>query len=203
MFLPNGDAPRTGDIFRQPDLARTLRAMAAAEKKALAAGATRVKAIEAVRDYFYRGEIAHKIDEFMKANGGLLRYEDMAAFHVAAGRSGLHHLPRLHGLQARLLEPGPGHDRDSEHPRRLRPVRQMGYNSADYIHTVVEALKLAYADRDTYYGDPKFTKIPADALLSKEYGAERAKLIGRRGLARFPARQRGAQPAQASLLSPT
>ena len=75
VFLPGGRVPQPGDIFRQPDLARTLRSMAAAEKKALAAGATRDKAIEAVRDYFYRGEIAHKIDEFMKANGGLLRYK--------------------------------------------------------------------------------------------------------------------------------
>ena len=73
-------------------------------------------------------------------------------------------------------------------------------NSADYIHTLVEALKLAYADRDTYYGDPKFVKIPAERLLSKEYGAERRKLISARGFAGFPAGQRGAEPAQASLL---
>jgi gamma-glutamyltranspeptidase/glutathione hydrolase len=57
-------------------------------------------------------------------------------------------------------------------------VAQMGYNSADYVHTIIEALKLAYADRDTYYGDPKFNKIPTDKLLSKQYGAERAKMIG-------------------------
>ena len=81
-FLPNGRPLRTGEIFRQPDLARTLRAMAEAEKKALAAGATREAAIDKVRDYFYRGEIAHKIDAFSKANGGLLRYEDMAAFKL-------------------------------------------------------------------------------------------------------------------------
>src|SRR5690349_1636231 len=66
VFLPNGRVPRPGDIFRQPDLARTLRSMAEVEKKALAAGASRGKAIDAVRDYFYRGEIAHKIDEFSK-----------------------------------------------------------------------------------------------------------------------------------------
>ena len=81
-FMPDGRVPLPGEIFRQPDLARTLRAMAAAEKKALAAGATRAAAIDAVADYFYRGEIAHKIDAFMQANGGLLRYEDMAAFKL-------------------------------------------------------------------------------------------------------------------------
>ena len=70
---------RPGEIFRQPDLARTLRSMVEAEKKALAAGASRAKAIDAVRDYFYRGDIAHRIDAFSKQNGGLLRYEDMAA----------------------------------------------------------------------------------------------------------------------------
>ena len=93
-FVPNGKVPRPGEIFRQPDLARTLRAMAAAEKKALAAGASREAAIDAVRDYFYRGEIARKIDAFSKANNGLLRYEDMAAFHLAPGGSGLHRFPR-------------------------------------------------------------------------------------------------------------
>src|ERR1700686_5508779 len=81
-FMPNGKLPQVGEIFRQPDTARTLRAMAEVEKKALASGATRVAAIDKVRDYFYRGEIAHKVDAFSKANGGLLRYEDMAAFKV-------------------------------------------------------------------------------------------------------------------------
>src|SRR5580658_3870264 len=81
-FMPDGRVPAPGEIFRQPDLARTLRGMAEAEKKALAGGASRTAAIDAVRDYFYRGEVAHKIDAFMKANNGLLRYEDMAAFRL-------------------------------------------------------------------------------------------------------------------------
>jgi gamma-glutamyltranspeptidase/glutathione hydrolase len=82
-FMPNGHTPAVGEIFHQPDLAKTLRAMVAAEKKALASGAKREAAIDAVRDYFYRGEVARKIDAFSKANGGLLRYEDMAAFKLA------------------------------------------------------------------------------------------------------------------------
>lgn len=177
VFLPGGKMPRPGDIFRQPDLARTLRSMAAAEKKALADGASRDKAIEAVRDYFYRGEIAHKIDAFMKANGGLLRYEDMASFHVQPEEAVS---TTYHGYT--VYKPGFW----SQGPAMIETLNiltnfdltAMGYNSPDYIHTVIEALKLAYADRDTYYGDPKFSKIPADKLLSKEYGAERAKLIG-------------------------
>lgn len=176
VFLPGGKTPRPGDIFRQPDLARTLRSMAAAEKKALAAGASREKAIDAVRDYFYRGEIARKIDAFMKANGGLLRYEDMAAFHLQPEEAVS---TTFDGYT--IYKPGFW----SQGPAMIETLNilsnfdlpAMGYNSADYVHTVIEALKLAYADRDTYYGDPKFTKIPADKLLSKEYGAERAKLI--------------------------
>ncbi len=189
---PTARCCSAGNIFRQPDLARTLRYMADVEKKALAAGASRAKAMDAVRDYFYRGEIARRIGEFSKQNGGLLRYEDMAAFHVAPEEAGLHHLPRLHRLQARLLEPGPGHDRGPQHSGRLSHRRDGARIPPTTSTLMAEALKLAYADRDTYYGDPKFNHIPAEALLSKEYGAERRKLISRRSVARIPAGRRSA-----------
>ena len=174
-FLPNGRPLRTGEIFRQPDLARTLRAMGEVEKKALAAGATREAAIDKVRDYFYRGEIAHKIDAFSKANGGLLRYEDLAAFRVQPEE------PVSTTFKGyRVYKNGFW----SQGPAMIEALNildgfddQPAFNSPAYIHRVVEALKLAYADRDTYYGDPKFSHIPADVLLSKEYGAERRKLI--------------------------
>ena len=174
-FLPNGRPLRTGEIFRQPDLARTLRGMAEAEKKALAAGATREAAIDKVRDHFYRGEIAHKIDAFSKANGGLLRYDDLAAFKLQVEE------PVSTTFKGyRVYKNGFW----SQGPAMLEALNildgfedQPAFNSAAYIHRVVEALKLAYADRDTYYGDPKFSHIPADVLLSKEYGAERRKLI--------------------------
>jgi gamma-glutamyltranspeptidase / glutathione hydrolase len=174
-FLPNGRPLRTGEIFRQPDLARTLRAMVDVEKKALVGGATREAAIDKVRDYFYRGEIAHKIDAFSKANGGLLRYEDLAAFKVQPEE------PVSTTFKGyRVYKNGFW----SQGPAMIETLNildgfddQPTFNSAAYIHRVVEALKLAYADRDTYYGDPKFTHIPADILLSKEYGAERRKLI--------------------------
>jgi gamma-glutamyltranspeptidase / glutathione hydrolase len=176
VYMPGGRVPQVGEIFHQPDLARTLRGMVAAEKKALAAGANRAKAIDAVRDYFYRGEVAHKIDEFSKANGGLIRYEDMAAFRVEPEEAVS---TTFHGYT--VYKPGFW----SQGPSMIETLNilegfdlpHMGLNSADYIHTLVEALKLAYADRDTYYGDPKFVKIPAERLLSKEYGAERRKLI--------------------------
>src|ERR1700722_4302517 len=176
-FLPDGRVPLPGEIFHQPNLARTLRSMAAAEKKALAAGASRAAAIDAVADYFYRGEIAHRIDAFMKANGGLLRYDDMAAFKLQPEEpvsSDFHNY--------KVYKPGFW----SQGPAMLEALnilegydlRSMGFNSAEYIHTITEALKLAYADRDTYYGDPKFNNIPADTLLSKAYAAECRKQIG-------------------------
>jgi len=176
-FAPDGHAALTGEIFRQPDLARTLRSMTDAEKKALAAGATRVAAIDAVRDEFYRGEIAKKIDAFMKANNGLLRYEDMAAFHLTPEDPVS---TDFHGMH--VYKPGFW----SQGPTMIEALNMlsgynltaMQHNSADYIHTLVEALKLAYADRDTYYGDPKFVKIPEDTLLSMKYAEERRAQIG-------------------------
>jgi len=176
VYLHDGHIPRVGDIFRQPDLARTLRSMAEVEKKALAGGADRTKAIDAVRDYFYRGDIAHRIDAFSRQNGGLLRYEDMAAFRLEPEPAVS---TTFHGYT--VYKPGFW----SQGPSMIEAlnilegfdIADMRLNSAPYIHNLVEALKLAYADRDTYYGDPKFVKIPAERLLSKEYGAERRKLI--------------------------
>jgi len=177
VFLPDGRVPRIGDIFRQPDLARTLRSMVDVEKQALVKGASREKAIDAVRDYFYRGEIAHRIDDFSQKNGGLLRYEDMAAFHVEPEPAVS---ATFHGYT--VYKPGFW----SQGPSMIEALNilegfnlaDLKLNSSDYIHTLVEALKLAYADRDTYYGDPRFVKIPTERLISKEYGAERRKQIG-------------------------
>jgi len=174
-FMPNGKLPQVGEIFRQPDTARTLRAMAEAEKKALAAGAPRVAAIDAVRDYFYRGEIARKIDAFSKANNGLLRYEDMAAFRLTVEDA---LSTTYHGYT--VYKPGFW----SQGPAMLELLNIMdGFegkptlNSAEYIHRAVEAMKLVYADRDTYYGDPKFNQLPTQVLLSREYAAERRRQI--------------------------
>jgi gamma-glutamyltranspeptidase/glutathione hydrolase len=176
-FAPDGHAALTGEVFRQPDLARTLRSMVAAEKKALAGGATRIAAIDAVRDEFYRGEIAKKIDAFSKANNGLLRYEDMASFRLTPEDPVS---TDFHGM--RVYKPGFW----SQGPTMIEALNilsgynlaAMQHNSAEYIHTLVEALKLAYADRDTYYGDPKFVKIPEDTLLSMTYAEERRAQIG-------------------------
>jgi gamma-glutamyltranspeptidase/glutathione hydrolase len=186
VFLANGAPAKAGNVLRQPDLARTLRSMADVEKKALAAGATRAKAMDAVRDYFYRGEIARRIGEFSRQNGGLLRYEDMAVSTT------------FHGYT--VYKPGFW----SQGPSMIEalnilegfPIGEMQLNSADYIHLMTESVKLAYADRDTYYGDPRFNRIPTDILLSKAYGAERRKLIGTQASLEFRPGQIGDNPPQ-------
>ncbi len=193
VFLPNGRPPQVGEIFHQPELAHTLRSMIEVEKKALAGGAGRAQAIDAVRDYFYRGEIARKIDAFSKENGGLLRYEDLAAFHLQPEDPVS---TTFHGYT--VYKPGFW----SQGPAMIEALNildsydliGMRHNSAEYIHTLVEALKLAYADRDTYYGDPKFNHIPEERLLSKEYAAERRKLIAATASQDFRPGQIGPHP---------
>src|SRR5262249_23644288 len=138
--------------------------------------ASRAAAIDAVHDYFYRGEIARKIDAFSRDNRGLIRYEDMAEFRLQPENPVS---TTYRGYQ--IYKPGFW----SQGPSMIEALnilegydlRSMKLNSAEYLHTMAEAMKLAYADRDTYYGDPKFVKVPADRLLSKEYGAERRKMI--------------------------
>lgn len=176
VYLAGGRPPRAGEIFRQPDLARTLRAMAEAERKALAAGAGREAAIDAVRELFYRGDIARRIGRFCSENGGLLRYEDMAAFRLEPEEA-----PSVSYRGYTVHKVGFW----SQGPVMLEALnllagfdlRGMGHNSARYIHTVTEALKLAFADRDAWYGDPRFTPAP-ERLIQPEYAAGRRELIG-------------------------
>jgi gamma-glutamyltranspeptidase / glutathione hydrolase len=172
-FFPDGNLPVRGQVFRQPDLARTLRAMATAEEKTRG---DRVKKIDAVRDYFYRGPVAKKMGAFSEANGGLITYADIAAFHAEIDT------PRTTTFQGyEIVKPGFW----TQGPVLLEmfnllegyDLKEMKHNSPQYLHTLVEAAKLAFADRDKYYGDPHFSKIPEQELLSKTYAAERRKLI--------------------------
>jgi gamma-glutamyltranspeptidase/glutathione hydrolase len=201
-FMPDGKVPMPGQLWKRPDTAHTLRMMADAEHKALAAGKSREQAIDAVRDYFYRGEIAHKIDTFSKANKGLLRYEDMAAFHLEVEEP-------LSTTYRGYTVYKPGFW--SQGPSLLQALnilegfdlRSLGFNSADYIHKLDEALKLAYADRDTYYGDPKFSKIPPE-LLTKEYAAKRREQITNQASLSFqpgsPGGVRGQHPSESAMV---
>jgi len=173
VYLPSGEA-KAGDIFRNPDLARTLRKLVEAEKAASAKG--RHEALKAARDRFYKGDIAREMARFSEEHGGLFRYEDFAEYAakietpVSSDYRGYQVFKNPSASQGptelialNLLE---GYD-----------VKSMGLNSADYIHTSIEATKLAMADREKFLGDTDFIKIPYDALLSKDYARDRRKLI--------------------------
>jgi gamma-glutamyltranspeptidase/glutathione hydrolase len=173
FFLPGGKVPERGTVFHEPVLAAMLRELVAVEKKSKG---KREAKIVAVRNYFYQGSIAKRVGEFSAKNGGLIRYEDMAGFHAELDK------PRTTTYRGyEIVKPGFW----TQGPVMLEmlnmlesyDLKAMGHNSPEYLHTVVEAAKLAFADRDRYYGDPKFSKIPEETLLSKEYAAERRKLI--------------------------
>ena len=173
FFIPGGVAPERGTIFREPTLAKTLRALAAVEKKT---PGDRAAKLRAVRDYFYKGTLAHQIAAFSEHNGGLITYRDLAGFHAETDT------PRSTMYRGyEVVKPGFW----TQGPVMLEALnllegfdlRSMGQNSPEYLHTVVEVVKLAFADRDRYYGDPKFSHIPEEILLSKDYAADRRKLI--------------------------
>ncbi|MGH9931103.1 MAG: gamma-glutamyltransferase family protein [Pyrinomonadaceae bacterium] len=174
IFLPNGEVPKVGDIFVQTDLAHTLREIVAAEKKG--AAKNRHAGLIAARDYFYQGPIARRIGDYMQHHGGLIGAEDFARFHARVGSPVKADYHGYEIYKAGFWTQGPalvetlnlldGYD-----------LKALGHNSADYIHTLTESLKLALADRDHYYGDPDFIKIPSAELLSKDYAALRRTLI--------------------------
>lgn len=170
IFLPGDAVPATGDIFFQKDLGSTIRAMIEAERAALASGASRADGLKAARDVFYTGSVGRTITDFHKANGGLLTPEDMADFSCDVEEPLAFHSGEYTILTHREWCQGP------VIPMVLNilgdtDLAAMGHNSPDYIHTLVEALKLAYADRERLFGDPKFVDVPLSGLLSPEYGA--------------------------------
>jgi len=174
IFQPHGRPLQTGDMLVQEDLARTFQRLIQVE--ADNAGKGREGAIQAVRDFFYHGEIAQEMVDFCQAQGGLLTMDDMAGFQV--------------GLEPPAVGSYKGIDLYTCGPWCQGPVnietlqilegcdlQAMGHNSADYTHAVLEALKLAFADRHVYYGDPDFVDVPLAGLLSKEYAAQRRAAI--------------------------
>ena len=176
VYYPGGRVPDIGEIFRQPDLARTLRAIAAADEAEWTKGHERLKAIEAGRNAFYKGDIARRLVKAAHDAGGLLSEDDLGGFR---GR-----------LEEPLRASYRGYDVHkagfwTQGPAMLQTLnilsgfdlQAMGVGSADYVHTVTEAMKLAFDDRDTYYGDPDFAKVPAEGLLSMAYADERRRLI--------------------------
>jgi gamma-glutamyltranspeptidase/glutathione hydrolase len=174
VFLPNGRPPAVGEMFYQKDLAATLRQLVAVEEGQRSQG--RERALQAVRDVVYRGELAEKIVAFCEAEGGLLTMADLADYRV---RGDPPVTVNYRGYEVCATGPwGQG----PVLPQALKilegfDLRGMGHNSAAYLHTLVQALNLAFADREQYIGDPAFVDVPMDALLSEAYLRERRRLI--------------------------
>jgi gamma-glutamyltranspeptidase/glutathione hydrolase len=171
------EAPEAGEIFRQPDLAATLRKLVEAENNARAAGKDRKAAIYAAYERFYRGDIARELVSAVRDLGGLFTQEDLANWKVKIEEP-VH--TRYKGVDVYKLTTW------VQGPVMLQALnilenfdlKAMGYDSANYIHTLYQAMNLAYADRDFYYGDPDFSPAPPiKGLLSKDYARERAKLV--------------------------
>jgi len=177
LFLPGGRVPKPGEMFSQPDLARTLREIVAAERKAVSRG--RHEALIAARDYFYKGATAKRISDFSERNGGLLRAGDFAAFHAKVEAPARSSYRGYEVYKTGFFAQGPAM-LEMLNLLEAYDLRAMKHNSADYIHTLTEAMKLAFADRDRYYGDPDFVSVPASELLSKDYAAMRRGLIDER-----------------------
>lgn len=173
IFLPKGEVPRIGDIFIQADLARTLRSIVNAEK--IGARRSRHLGLMAARDYFYRGPVGKSIGDYMQRNGGLLAPDDLARFKAKAGDPVKANYRGYEVYKAGFWTQGPALV-ETLNLLEGYCLKKMGHNSSAYIHTVTEALKLALADRDRYFGDPEFVKIPTE-LLSKNYAAIRRSLI--------------------------
>jgi gamma-glutamyltranspeptidase/glutathione hydrolase len=158
-FMPKGRAPKKGEMFSNPRLANTYREIASGG-----------------RDAFYKGEIAKKIDSYMTERGGFLKYEDMASHRsewvtpVSTNYRGydLYELPpNTQGIAAlQMLNILEGYD-----------LAEMGFGSAEYVHTFVEAKKIVYEDRAKFYADMNFSNVPVETLISKDYADQRRKLI--------------------------
>src|SRR3989454_4712310 len=181
LYLRDGRALRMGEMLVQRELGETLRRMARAEAKA---GGSREAGVRAARDEFYRGETAKRIAEFHRVEGGPLAASDLAEFSVEVGPALRTTFGRYDVAACGFWCQGPsllqmlnlldGVDLDA-----------LGHNSPAYLHRLIETIKLAFSDRDAYFGDPRFVKVPA-ALLEKAYARLRRELVSDRAWAEMP-----------------
>jgi len=170
-------APYPGEIFRQPDLLATLQKLVEAERLALATGKDRKAAIYAAYDRFYRGDIAEELVRATREAGGLITMEDLDRWEVhieepvTTNYKGIDVYKLTHWVQGPVML-------QALNILEQVDLKQLGYNSADYIHALYQAMNLAFADRDFYYGDPYFPPAePIAGLLSKDYARQRFQRI--------------------------
>jgi len=177
VFLPDDEPPDPGEIWRQPDLADTLKKLVQAEADALKAGKDRKQAIYAAYDRFYKGDIGAEFCRASQEQGGLHTPADLANWKVKIEEPVMTTYKGIEVYKLTHWTQGPAM---LQALNILEPldVRGMGYNTARYIHTIYQAMNLAFADRDFYYGDPDFPpQEPIQGLLSKKYAEDRRKLI--------------------------
>ena len=175
VFLPKGRVPQTGEIFVQAELGATLQYLADEERKA-AKRKGRKAGLRAARDAFYRGDVAREVTRFIEKEGGPMRFEDFAGYRVSFEKTVR---ARFNGLELHACGPW---SQGPVLPMTLNilkgyDLQAMGHNSPEYIHVVTEALKLAFADRHNYFGDPRFVDVPIDKLMSEKYANWRRSLI--------------------------
>lgn len=171
------EAPEPGEVFRQPDLAVTLKKLVDAEASALAKGKSRREAIMAAYDRFYKGDIAAELVRSTREQGGLLRLEDLSSWTVRLEEPVMTTYKDISVYKLTCWTQGPVMLQALNMLENL-DLKGMGYNSTEYIHAVYQVMNLAYADRDFYYGDPYFPpEEPLLGLLSKDYARERLKTI--------------------------
>ena len=173
IFYHDRQLPRPGSLLVQPGLANTLRSMVSSGDSERG---NRIDGIGFARHAFYQGPVAKTIADNSKKLGGILELEDLMSYRSKYEK------PVSTTFQGYEISGQPTWTQGPMLMQALNilehfDLRQMGHNSPAYIHTVTEALKLAFADREAYYGDPDFSPVPIDGLMSKEYAAERAKLI--------------------------
>ena len=174
IFYPGGRAFKAGETLVQKDLARSFMRLIEVERENASEG--REAAIQAARDFFYKGEIAQEMVKFHQENGGLLTMDDLADFHVGVGAPAH---GTYKGIDVYTCGPwcqGPVSIQALQILEGI-DLKGMGHNSADYIHSVLGALSLAFSDREAFYGDPDFVDVPMPGLLSKSYAEERRALI--------------------------
>lgn len=193
LYLNGGNLPAEGSAMTNPAFAGMIDYLASAEK---AAGGTRENGLEAVFDAFYKGDVAAAMVAFSDEKGGLLSRADFAAFEVPVEASVAidYAGARIHKTSA--WTQGPALLQTLSILKSF-DLPALGHNSADYVHLVVEAMKLAFADREQYYADPRVVDVPVEALVSDAYGAARARLVD---MARASAELRPGDPRAGGLV---
>jgi gamma-glutamyltranspeptidase/glutathione hydrolase len=183
IYLPGGRPPREGELFVQADLARSLQHMVDEERAASRRG--RAAGLRAARDAFYRGDLARAMVRYHAEHGGWLAAEDLEGY-----RSEIEPPLRTVFRDIEVLSCGPW----CQGPVLLQmlsllagdDLAALGHNTPAYVHLVAEAMNLCFADRERYYGDPRFVNVPMDVLLSSTYAAGRRRMVGERAWGEMP-----------------